>query len=235
MRYRGARFQENAMIITVPDVLQPEELSTLLEALSHAEFQDGRTTAGWNARTVKNNQQMVPGSAQGKDLQTIIVKALQRNVQFQMAVRPKIMRPLMFNRYTDGMAYGAHMDDPIMGTQPMLRADMSLTLFLCDPASYDGGELVIEQLGGSHRFKLPLNHMVVYPSTTLHHVTPVTRGVRLAAVTWVQSLIRDPAKRELLHDLDTAHRALFAQQGKTRELDLITKSLTNLVRLWAEP
>lgn len=223
------------MIVTIPDVLQPDELSTLLGALAHAEFQDGRTTAGWNARTVKNNQQMVPGSAQGMDLQSILVKAFSRNVPFQMAARPKIMRPVMFNRYTDGMSYGPHMDDPIMGNQPMLRADLSLTLFLSDPAGYDGGELVVEQSGGAHRFKLPVNHMVVYPSTSLHHVTPVSRGVRLAAVTWVQSIIRDPAHRELLYDLDTAHRALFAQYGKTREVDLITKALTNLVRQWAEP
>jgi PKHD-type hydroxylase len=223
------------MILTIPDVLLADELATLLGALAHAEFQDGRATAGWNARTVKNNQQMVPGSAQGMDLQSILVKAFSRNVLFQMAARPKIMRPVMFNRYTDGMHYGPHMDDPIMGNQPMLRADLSLTLFLSDPRSYDGGELTIELSGGSRQFKLPVNHMVVYPSTTLHQVTAVTRGVRIAAVTWVQSVIRDPAHRELLYDLDTAHRALFAQHGKTREVDLITKTLTNLVRMWAEP
>jgi PKHD-type hydroxylase len=223
------------MIITVPDVLEPDELSTLLGAISHAEFQDGRTTAGWNARQVKNNLQMVPESAQAMDLQSILVKAFSRNTLFQMSARPKIMRlPVMFNRYADGMTYGPHMDDPIMSIHPMLRADLSLTLFLSDPQSYEGGELVIEYMGGSHRFKLPQNHMVVYPSTTLHRVTPVTRGVRLAAFTWVQSVIRDPAQRELLYDLDTAYQALFAQQGKTRELDLITKTLTNLVRMWAE-
>ncbi|HEX7928919.1 MAG TPA: Fe2+-dependent dioxygenase [bacterium] len=215
--------------------MQADELSTLLGALAHAEFQDGRVTAGWNARSVKNNQQMVPGSAQGMDLQSIIIKAFQRNVAFQVGVRPKMMRPLMFNRYTDGMTYGSHMDDPIMGQNPMLRADVSLTLFLSDPASYEGGELVIEQSGGDARFKLPQNHMVVYPATNLHHVTPVTRGVRLAAVTWVQSMIRDPAQRELLVDLDTAHRNLFNKHGKSRELDLISKTLTNLVRRWAEP
>jgi PKHD-type hydroxylase len=223
------------MIVAIPDVLEPDELSALLGALAHAEFLDGRATAGWNARPVKNNQQMVPGSAQGMDLQSILVKALTRNLAFQLAARPKLMRPVVFNRYTAGMSYGPHMDDPIMGMQPMLRADLSFTLFLSDPQSYDGGELAVEALGGERRFKLPLNHMVVYPSTSLHQVTPVTRGVRLAAVTWVQSLIRDPAQREILYDLDTAHRAVFAQHGKTRELDLLTKVLTNLVRLWAEP
>ncbi len=223
------------MIVTIPDVLQPEELAALLGALAHAEFQDGRTTAGWNARTVKNNEQMVPGSAQGMDLQSILVKAFTRNVLFQVAARPKLMRPVLFNRYADGMHYGPHMDDPIMGNQPMLRADLSLTLFLSDPQGYDGGELVIVQGAVEQRFKLPVNHMVIYPATHLHHVTPVTRGVRLAAVTWVQSLIRDPARRELLNDLDMAQRALFARQGKTPEGDLISKTLTNLVRMWAEP
>lgn len=223
------------MIVTIPDVLLPDELSLLLDALAHAEFQDGRATAGWNARTVKSNEQMVPGTAKGLDLQSILVKAFTRNTTLQMAARPKIMRPVMFNRYAEGMQYGMHMDDPIMGHQPMLRTDLSLTLFLSDPASYDGGELEIETGSGIRAYKLPINHMVLYPSTALHRVTPVTRGVRLAGVTWIQSLIRDPMHRELLFDLDTAHRALFAQYGKTRELDLITKTLTNLVRLWAEP
>lgn len=223
------------MIVVIPDVLQPDELATLLGALAHGEFQDGRTTAGWNARDVKHNQQMVPGSAQGMDLQQILVKAVTRNLAFQIAARPKIMRPVLFNRYTEGMSYGPHMDDPIMGSQPMLRTDLSFTLFLSDPASYDGGELVVETMGGERRIKLPVNHMAVYPSTSLHQVTPVTRGVRLAAVTWIQSLVRDPAQRELLYDLDHAHRSLFAKTGKSPETDRLMKVLTNLMRMWADP
>jgi PKHD-type hydroxylase len=132
------------------------------------------------------------------------------------------------------MRYGTHVDDALMGDPPV-RSDLSLTLFLSDPASYDGGELIVESTAGDQAFRLPPGSLVLYPSSSLHRVEPVTRGVRRAAVGWVQSLVRDPARRELLFDLDTARRSLFDREGATREFGLLSKTVANLLRMWAEP
>ena len=150
---------------------------------------------------------------------------------FVLATRPKALTPIILSRYDADMRYGTHVDDALMGG---LRTDVSYTLFLSDPASYEGGELVIESTAGEQPFKLEAGSLVLYPSTTLHRVEPVLSGERLAAVGWVRSLIRDPARRELLFDLETASRQLFEKHGKTGEFDLVTKSATNLLRLWAE-
>jgi PKHD-type hydroxylase len=132
------------------------------------------------------------------------------------------------------MSYGSHVDNAFMGTDPKIRSDLSLTVFLRSPATYEGGELVIETTQGEEAFKLEAGAMVLYPSSTLHRVEPVTQGVRLVAVAWVQSLVKDPAERELLFDLDTARQAIFAKDGKTAEFDLISKSHANLLRKWGE-
>jgi PKHD-type hydroxylase len=146
-------------------------------------------------------------------------------------VRPKALSPLLFSRYDPDMHYGSHVDDALMDG---MRTDVSFTLFLSAPESYDGGELVIESAAGEDAVKLSAGALVAYPSTSLHHVAAVTRGVRLAAVGWARSFIRDAARRELLFDLDTARSALFARDGKTAEFDLIAKSTANLLRMWAE-
>lgn len=224
------------MILYIADVLTGAELAELVKHLTTAEFVDGKLTAGWHARLVKHNTQLKQAEAASlQSLQAVVTQALKRHPLFQMAVLPKQLRPILFSRYTAGMSYGAHIDDAVMGKeQELVRSDISLTLFLSDPADYAGGELVVETTLGEQAFKLPAGSMVVYPSATLHRVEPVTQGERLAAVTWVQSLVRDPAKREILFDLDTARRTLFEQHGKTTEFDLICKSHANLLRQWAE-
>lgn len=221
------------MILCLSAVLASDELQALTRQLSDSRFVSGKRTAGWHARRVKKNRQLPPATA--RKAAATVTAALERHEVFQAAVRPQRLAPVVFNRYEPGMEYGAHVDDPILSGADggALRSDVSFTVFLSDPAGYEGGALVIEDSGGEREFRLAAGDAVIYPATTLHRVAPVGRGVRLAAVGWVQSLIRDPAAREILFDLDVARRALFATQGKTREFDLITKSHANLLRRWS--
>lgn len=223
------------MILCISDILNSEQLTRVRSALDSGHFEDGRKTAGWHARLVKNNEQMAMGGDTANALRTEVEKALTSHPLFQMAVRPAKMTPLLFSRYRDGMTYGNHVDDPVMGRgEGRLRTDISFTLFLDDPDSYDGGELVTDTTAGEQSYKLPAGAAVIYPSSTLHRVQPVTRGQRRVAIGWIQSTIRDPAQREVLFDIDTARRQLFEREGKTTEFDLLTKSLANLQRFWAE-
>ncbi|WP_449285866.1 Fe2+-dependent dioxygenase [Marinobacter sp. PE14] len=223
------------MIICIDQILTPEQLQRIRNALDGGQFQDGRSTAGWHAKLVKNNEQLKVSGGQAESLRTEVEKALTEHPLFQMAVRPAKVTPLIFSRYRDGMTYGNHVDDPVMGRGAgRLRTDVSFTLFLDDPESYDGGELVTETTAGEQSYKLPAGAAVVYPSSTLHRVDPVTRGQRRVAIGWAQSTIREPAQREVLFDLDTARRQLFEREGKTTEFDLLTKSLANLQRFWTE-
>jgi len=223
------------MIICIDQILTPEQLERIRNTLDGGEFQDGRSTAGWHAKLVKNNEQLTVSGAQAEGLRAEVEKALTEHPLFQMAVRPAKVTPLIFSRYRDGMTYGNHVDDPVMGRGAgRLRTDVSFTLFLDDPDSYDGGELVTETTAGEQSYKLPAGAAVVYPSSTLHRVDPVTRGQRRVAIGWAQSTIREPAQREVLFDLDTARRQLFEREGKTTEFDLLTKSLANLQRFWTE-
>ncbi len=220
------------MLLCLGEILRPERLTAIVAALNKARFIEGKATAGWLAAGVKNNQQSRDGGL--APLAAEIEAALSAHPVFALAARPRRLHPIVFARYTPGMAYGPHVDDALMG-EPPLRTDLALTLFLSAPESYTGGELTIDHPGGEQSYKLSAGAGVLYPATSLHHVTPVTEGVRLVAVTWVQSLIRDPGRREILFDLDTARRTLFARDGKSREVDLMSKSLANLLRLWAEP
>ncbi len=223
------------MILCIAEVLSPEQLSRIRTQLNASRFQDGKETAGWHARLVKQNEQAAPQEPGVQALKQEVEQSLGRHPLFQIAARPKRMSPLLFSRYREGMTYGNHVDDPVMGRgDERLRSDLSFTLFLTGEEDYDGGELVMDTSAGEQSYKLPAGAMILYPSSTLHRVEPVTRGERLVAVGWVQSLIRDPGQREILFDLDTARRQLFEQQGKTREFDLLTKSLANLQRLWVE-
>ncbi|WP_293203061.1 Fe2+-dependent dioxygenase [Microcoleus sp. PH2017_09_SFU_O_A] len=216
------------------NILSSEELGLIVDRLKNAEFVDGKLTAGWYAQQVKNNAQLKNDAAPTQELINLVNQALKRNSLFQIAARPKAIRPIMFSRYQGGMYYGTHIDNAIMGDEELMRSDLSLTLFLSDPATYTGGELVIESTQGEQAFKLDAGSMVVYPTTTLHRVEPVTEGERLAAVTWVQSLVRDAHKREILFDLDTVRDTLFQKSGKTAEFDLLSKSIANLLRKWAD-
>lgn len=220
------------MLLCIGPVLDKDALEVARTTLLGGRFVDGRATAGWHARTTKANLQADPTDDRLAALRRSLTDAILANELFQMAVRPRRLSPLILSRYERGMRYGAHVDDAMMGD---LRADVSFTLFLSDPAGYAGGELVIDGPGGTQEFKLPPGSLVTYPSTTLHHVAEVTSGARYAAVGWAQSLIRDAARRELLFELDSARRALFRQGGKTAEFDLVTKSFSNLLRMWAEP
>lgn len=217
------------MLFQIPNVLSADELSQLQGDLVNAEFIDGKTTAGWYAKQVKNNQQLHQDAA--KSLESGVKAALMRHPLFQVAVRPKQLHSLRFSRYDVGMSYGTHADNAMMGSY---RSDVSFTLFLSEPGDYEGGELVIEGADDEQPYKLPAGDVIVYPSSTLHRVNQVTQGQRLVVVGWVQSLIRDPAQRELLFDIDTVRRSLFAQYGKTNEFDLLSKSVSNLLRRWAE-
>ena len=160
----------------------------------------------------------------------LVAERILGNELFCLAARPKALSPLLFSRYDTGMQYGSHVDDALMGG---MRTDISFTLFLSDATSYDGGELIIDSASGEETFKLEAGALVAYPATSLHRVGTVTRGARLAAIGWARSFVRDPAQRELLFDLDTARRQLFAREG-TAEFDLISKSFANLLRMWAE-
>jgi PKHD-type hydroxylase len=229
------------MIFTLPDLLSQAETIEIAQQLSQLTFVDGKTTAGWHAKTVKHNEQLPSQDPTTQALSEQIRHKLLAHPLFQAAVRPRQVHSLRFSRYTVGMSYGTHVDNAFMGSslgQPsgnnQWRTDVSFTVFLCSPDSYAGGELVIEAADDEKAYKLTAGSVLVYPATTLHRVNPVTAGTRLVAVGWSQSLIRDASKREILFDLDTASRSLFAQSGKSDEFDLIMKSLTNLLRRWSD-
>ena len=224
------------MLMCIADVLNADELASVGAQLSKAKFVDGKLTAGWHAQIVKHNTQVQDdGSGLLPKLQQFVQGAIERHPLFQIAARPKVVRSPLFSRYEQGMSYGTHVDNSLMGSgDHLMRSDISLTLFLSDPDRYVGGELVIESTHGEEVFKLPAGCMIIYPSTTLHRVEPVTAGVRLAAVTWVQSLIRDVGDREILFDLETARQIMFEKYGKTPEFDLISKSHANLLRKWVD-
>jgi PKHD-type hydroxylase len=221
------------MMLLLNDVLTAAEVREIRARLERVQFADGAKTAGVYARTVKRNEQ-AEGGPETQKLQEQVATALFRHPQFEMAARPKTMKPIMFSRYEPGMEYGTHVDNALMSGRPPVRSDLSFTLFLAQPDSYDGGELVVESPAGDMPFKLPAGSAILYPSSTLHHVAPVTRGARIAAVSWIQSYVRDPARREMLFDLETTRRSLFEREGKSREFDLVSKTFANLLRMWAE-
>jgi len=218
------------MILAVADVLTPADIAAIRKVVDQAEFVDGRSTAGWSAKLVKDNLQAADSDAVAA-LRAFVGTRLLAHPVFALAIRPKTIIGPHFSRYETGHAYGAHVDDALIGG---VRTDVSFTLFLASPDSYDGGQLIIETSSGEEAFKLPAGSIVSYPSTTLHRVSPVTRGARLAAVGWVRSFVRDPSWRELLYDLETARRRLFEREGKTPEGDLLAKCAANLTRAWCD-
>jgi len=217
------------MILSIADILSAD-VATVRAGLANASFIAGAATAGWSAKLVKSNQQ-ASDSAEIEGLRALIEARLAEHPVFALATRPKTIIGPLFSRYQPGHAYGAHVDNALIDG---VRTDVSFTLFLSDPTSYDGGELVIDQASGEEAFKLPAGSVVTYPATTLHRVAPVTRGERLAAAGWVRSHLRDPGHRELLFDLETARRRLFEREGKTADGDLLAKCAANLMRLWCD-
>ena len=218
------------MILAIADILSVAEIEAVRAGLAHAPFVDGKTTAGWSAKLVKSNLQAGAG-AKVETLRVLVETRLIEHSVFALAIRPKTIIGPLFSRYQPGHAYGAHVDDALIGGS---RTDVAFTLFLTDPELYDGGELIIDTASGEEAFKLPSGSLVTYPATTLHRVEPVTRGERMVAAGWVRSYVRDPSHRELLFDLETARRRLFDREGKTAEGDLLAKCAANLMRLWCD-
>jgi PKHD-type hydroxylase len=223
------------MMLCIPNVLTREEVEQMRTALADAEFADGKATAGYRGRRVKHNLQLSRESAVGNDLASLVERALCRNETFAWAVWPKQIRGILFSRYEPGMLYGNHVDNAIMGKGSPWRSDVSFTIFLGDPADYEGGELVIESLLGAQEIKLAAGEAIVYPASSVHRVAEVTRGQRLAAIGWVQSQIRDPAQREILYDLERIKRLLADRLPDAPETDWAFKTQANLLRMWAEP
>lgn len=221
------------MILCIAKILDAAALAELRETVAGGTFADGVMTAGWASRLVKKNEQLAGGPG-AHDAQQRVLAALRANPVFASAVLPQRIGPPIFARYTPGMKFGTHMDNAVMGDDH-LRTDVSVTLFLSDPADYDGGELVMETAGGESAYKLDAGSAIAYPSTMLHRVNEVTRGKREVAVTWAQSLIRSAERRELLFDLERARRSLFEREGKNGEFDLLTRCASNLRRMWVEP
>lgn len=222
------------MFVTIADFLTPEELKRLRELVGMGRWEDGEKTAGKFAKEVKENEQMTQGPWV-EEMRRVVHKACERNSVFQAAALPLRFTQPRFNRYAKGMSYGEHMDNAVFRIpNNTVRTDVSCTIFLSDPESYEGGVLSVSEVSGTRDVKLPAGHAIVYPSTTLHQVTEVTKGERVGIIFWVQSLVRDAAKREILFDLDRARRAMFEEQGRSDAFDLIAKSYVNLTRLWAE-
>jgi PKHD-type hydroxylase len=225
------------MIIQIKSVLTHAQLAMCAERLADADWRDGRVTAGPQSARVKANEQVAATCPHGRELGQTILAELERNPLFLSAALPRHVFPILFNRYAPGMAFGPHIDNairPIPGTPHRIRTDLSATLFLAEPDEYDGGELMIQNGDAAHRIKLPAGDMVLYPATTLHHVTEVTRGVRLAAFFWVQSLVRDNEARAILHDMDNAIRVLGAEAPDHPAVLSLTGCYHNLVRRYAD-
>jgi PKHD-type hydroxylase len=226
------------MLICVPDILSKAEVAGFRAAMDAAAWEDGRSTAGAQSAMVKKNQQLPPNSDIARRLGEAVVKALVANPLFVSAAIPKQIFPPLFNRYGVGQHFGVHVDNAVRGdhlTGARIRTDLSVTLFLSEPDEYDGGELIVEDYYGSHRVKLPAGHLVLYPASSLHTVTPVTRGVRLASFFWLQSMIRDGQARSLVFDLDGAIQGLVRRLGcDDPEMVKLTGIYHNLIRYWAE-
>jgi PKHD-type hydroxylase len=225
------------MLLNIPNVLDAGKIEECHQALEAAEWSDGKATAGYLSSRVKNNVQLPEGHPVARKLGGMILDALDVNQMFISAALPLKVLPPLFNRYSGGQAYGGHIDGavrPVFGTPHRLRTDLSATLFLSPPESYDGGELVIEDRFSPRRVKLAAGDMVLYPGTSVHHVEPVTRGARVAAFFWIQSMVRDEAKRDILFGLDTALQRLGRDVANHPSLVEIAGCYHNLLRLWSD-
>jgi PKHD-type hydroxylase len=226
------------MLLEIPDVLAAEQVAHARARLDAAEWVDGRVTAGHQSAQAKHNMQIPEGHPAAREIGEVIVRALHQNPLFITAALPLHVFPPLFNRYTGGQSFGSHVDNSIRmvpGTAHRIRTDLSATLFLSQPDEYDGGELMVEDTYGVHSVKLPAGSMVLYPSTSLHHVRPVTRGARVSSCFWLQSLVRDDGDRTLLFDLDSAIRSLTSRSATPDPIAVqLTGVYHNLLRKWAD-
>lgn len=220
------------MLVTIPDLLNPTELEAVRSVLRQSRFVDGRLSAGRDASLRKSNQELEPGQEAYAALNDVVMTRLVQHPRYLQAAMPAKISAPIYARYTEGMKYGGHIDDPVMGPpNSRYRSDISITVFLSQPDEYVGGELRIESSAGVSEFKLPAGHALLYPSTSYHSVEPVEAGERLVAITWVQSFIRRGDQREILVQLDQARDLLSSELEARRKLDLC---YANLFRLWAE-
>lgn len=229
------------MLIRIPDVLGPNQVREARGILDAAEWTDGKVTAGHQSAKAKDNMQLPEASPAARQLGDMILDALGKNPLFLSAALPKTVFPPLFNRYSGGQSFGTHVDNAIRqfpGRPERIRTDLSATLFFAEPDEYDGGELCVEDTYGVQQVKLPAGHMVLYPSTSLHHVTPVTRGARICSFFWLQSMIRSDEQRTLLFDLDLAiqriNGELAGQTAAEQSAVQLTGVYHNLLRQWAE-
>jgi len=225
------------MLLPIPDVLTAAQVLQARQILDQAEWVDGRVTAGHQSAKAKDNMQLPEGSPAARQVGDMILNALGQSALFIAAALPLRVFPPLFNRYQGGQSFGTHVDNAIRqvpGTGHRIRTDLSATLFLANPDEYDGGELVVEDTYGVHNVKLPAGHLVLYPSTSLHHVQPVTRGARIASFFWLQSMVRDDGERTLLFDLDVAIQRITREMPENSAGVQLTGIYHNLLRRWAD-
>ena len=223
------------MLLTIAGVVKGDELALVRSWLADAQFVDGRLSAGAAARRVKYNQELDSGTADLERLNRVVMGNLVRHPAYRAGALPLHAASPLYARYAPGMAYGDHLDDPIMGADGVkFRSDIAVTIFLSAPHEYDGGELVIGTQSGGQAVKLAAGDAVLYPAGSIHHVSPVTRGERLVAVTWVQSLVRDAGQRELLCGLNLAREKLLQSAPEATETAQVNAAYLNLIRMWSD-
>jgi PKHD-type hydroxylase len=223
------------VLLRIPSVLDRGELDVVRGMLASAPFVDGKLSAGQVAERVKHNQEVDRRAREIEQLNNLVMGKLVKHPVYRSGALPLRVAAPYYARYTPGMQYGNHVDDPLMGADGALyRSDVSITVFLNDPSAYEGGELVVNTAFGEQLVKLPAGDAVMYPSSSLHRVAEVTRGERLVAVTWLQSLVRDPARRELLYELNSVRERMLANTPEAEDAKLINKSYVNLVRMWGD-
>jgi PKHD-type hydroxylase len=225
------------VLVHVPKILTDAQVARCRELMERAAWVDGRVTAGHQSAKAKDNLQIPEGSAEAREMGEMIVSALERNPLFITSALPLRVFPPLFNRYEPGMNFGAHVDNAVRqvpGTPFRMRTDLSVTLFISRPEEYDGGELVVEDVYGAHSVKLPAGDLILYPATSLHRVTPVTRGARYASFFWIQSMVRDDGERSLLFDLDMAINHVNQAVPEHPAMVALTSCYHNLLRRWAD-
>lgn len=226
------------MMLPIPDVLTGDELARVRSLVEAGSWQDGNATSGHQSALAKRNRQLPEDSEAAKSAGKIVLDALGRSPTFIAAALPLKIFPPLFNLYEGGETFGTHIDNAVRiqrGSNFRVRSDLSATLFLTEPDSYDGGDLVVEDAIGAHAVKLPAGHLLLYPASSLHRVEPVTRGARIASFFWIQSMVRDTAARDLLFDLDQAVQAVGSAMGQDdRTVIGLTGIYHNLLRRWAD-
>ncbi len=217
----------------IPAILTPSETQDIQTLTSASTFVDGKLTANMAAKEVKNNLQLEQGNENLSKIQAIVTLALQQSPLFNVSALPKTIYPIVISKYTAGKYYGWHVDSPIMGNPP-IRTDLAMTIFLSDPTTYEGGELLIQQAGNVSSFKPAKGDAILYPCQYLHCVNEIKSGERLAAVTWIQSNVKDPQQRQLLYQLNQIHASLYQQAPHAAETNLLLQTHSNLFRMWAD-